>query len=228
MNRRQRRELKRAPLDLQAALDALGPCPDYGPDVATIEQAAIVARARVAWQHRRAGVIEQYRRRSRITDVEVLQAMHSPTVEISVDDNAGKRSTRANITRVRQSEAWRHNLLTPFQRQAEFEIAAVWRARAGQLGVKTASFLRIPPASSQAEHVSMQQVEVELAWLAFLREAKAKRVHVPLVLRLLTEPVTLAQAEFDFRLVPGEAFKAYVAGLDLWCSVRGWAMKRAV
>lgn len=223
MNRRQRRALKRTPLDLQATLDALGPCPDYGPDVATIEQAAAVARARVAWQDRRAAAIEQYRRRSRLSDPEVVQAMHSPTVEISVDDPAGKRSVRANVTRVRLSEAWRHNRLTAMQRQAEAEIEAVWSLRTAGLGLTVSNLARIRGGAVQPQNDGL-----ELAWLDFLREAQRRRVHLRLLLALITTPVTLAQVERDLRLTRGEAFPAFVAGLDLWCQIRGWAIERHV
>jgi hypothetical protein len=225
VNRRQRRALKRTPLDLQAALDALGPCPDYGADVATIEQAAAVARARVAWQAKRAATIEQYRRRSRISDVEVLQAMHSPTVELSVDDPAGKRRTRANLTRVRKSEAWRHNRLTAMQRQAESEIEAVWSIRTAGTGMAISNLQAIHGGGVGSQP---RNDELELAWVDFLREAKAKRLHLRLLLAVITQPVTLADVERDMRLVPGEAFPAFVAGLDLWCAVRGWTIERPV
>ncbi len=49
------------------------------------------------------------------------QETHHPTVEISVDDPESTRKARRNMTRCRQSEAWRHNRLSGMQRDAEKE-----------------------------------------------------------------------------------------------------------
>lgn len=232
MNRRQRREAERAsrlPKDVAAALAALGPCPGYD-GVHTVEAAAVVAKTRVAWQEARREVVETYRRRSRLSDALVVQERHSPTVEISVDDDAGKRTTRANITRVRRSEAWRHNHLTAMQRQAEFEIARIWRYRAGAVAAKSANIGRAPSSRGTTGPVGdegeFRYIELENAWREFVREAPRHSVHVGLVVRLLTDAVTLADVEFEMRIREGEAFRGYTAGLDLWATIRGWTRKK--
>jgi hypothetical protein len=134
---------KRPPRDLREALQAAGPKPDYA-NAHTVEEAAQVARMIVAWHARRAAITEAHRRRSQLSDPGLLQERHSPTVEVAVDDPEEKRRARRNLTRVRQSEAWRHNQLTPMQRQAEGELLTVWKLRTAGLGAVATKYGRVP------------------------------------------------------------------------------------
>jgi hypothetical protein len=226
MNRRQRREARRyanggaAPLHVQ--LRALGPCPDYGPTVATVEDAAAVARARVAWQAARALILAAHRKRSQASDPETLQERHSPTVEISVDDPAGNRRARRNVTRVRQSEAWRHNVLTGMQRQAETEMQTAWRARTIGLGVAGMNLDGVRGTGSTGDAEAERNAELEATWRALANECRRERIPFAVVLAVLTEPRTLAEIERAFRLGAGAALFEYARALDVWAWLRGW------
>jgi hypothetical protein len=218
MSRRKQRAMRKPPAALVEALAALGPPPGYD-GVHTVEDAALVAKARVAWQERRREVTDAHRKRSRVTDVEAMQERHSPTVEIAVDDGAGKR-TRANYTRVRQSESWRHNRLSAMERQAELEMARAWLARTGGLGT-IRSALR-PRLASGGYRESADSPVLESTWLQITREARRRKINFAVVVEVLTEPKTLGQIEHDHRLQNGMAFSFYVRVLGLWCVARGW------
>jgi hypothetical protein len=219
MSRRKQRAMRAPPAALVEALAAVGPEPGYD-DVHTVEDAASVARARVAWQEKRRAVAEAHRKRSRVTDVEAMQERHSPTVEIAVDDGAGKR-TRANYTRVRQSEAWRHNQLSGMQRQAELEMMQAWKNRTAGTGLRTFAQWSGPIDGGHRDDRNDQGV-LELTWLEFVREAKRRRVNRRVIISILTEPRTLGEIEQRHRLQKGRAYTIYVRGLDLWCVLRGW------
>ena len=221
MSRRKQRARRGPPAALADALAAIGPLPGYD-DVHTVEAAATVAKSRVAWQDRRAEVAAAHRKRSRVTDVEAMQERHSPTVEIAVDDGASKR-TRSNYTRVRQSEAWRHNRLSAMERQAEIEMARAWQARTGGLGA-IRSALR-PRLASGGYRESVESSTLESAWLETTREARRRKINFRVVVEILTEPKTLAEVEHDHRLKSGMAFSFYVRALALWCVVRGWVRR---
>lgn len=224
MSRRKQRAMRAPPAALVEALAAVGPEPGYD-GVHTVEDAASVARARVAWQERRRAVTEAHRKRSRVADVEAMQERHSPTVEIAVDDGDGKRRTRSNYTRVRQSEAWRHNQLTGMQRQAEVEMAYAWKCRTAGAQAATVDLANALSKTSGGGTMAERNNLIELAWLDFVRECKRDRIRVALVVEVLTEPKTLREVEKRFRLKPGVAMARYCRALDLWCVVRGWVRR---
>ena len=146
------------------------------------------------------------------------QERHSPTVEIAVDDPEGTRKARRNLTRVRQSEAWRHNRLTGMQRDAEKEMEFAWRQRTAGLGAASSRYGEARGGSSRADLGS----SVDASWLEWAKMAHQRRILVAAVIDCLAEPRTLAEIERTHRMRRGQAFDNYVAGLDLWCEVRGW------
>lgn len=211
--------MRAPPAALRDALDAVGPEPGYDA-VHTIEAAAEVAKSRVAWQERRRAVTEAHRKRSRVGDVEAMQERHSPTVEIAVDDGTDKRRTRSNFTRVRQSEAWRHNRLSAMERQAETEMLRAWQARTSGLGA-IRSALR-PRLASGGFRESVESATLESAWLETVRESRRRKINFAVVVEVLTEPRTLKEIDHAHRLKSGTAFSFYVRGLAVWCVARGW------
>lgn len=220
MNRRQRRELKRAPMDLREALKAAGPKPIID-HAASDEMIEASAAALLAWLRRRTAITETWRKRSRLGDPQLLQERHSPTVEIAVDDPAGKRRTRRNWTRVRQSEAWRHNNLDSMQRQAEAELLAVWTQRTAGLQTHGLRLDRVGPGTPPAFD-DARAIQLDRTWLDWVREAPGRGIDVAAFIMLLTEPRTLVEVERACRMARGEAFEAYRQGLDLWAKLRGW------
>lgn len=151
------------------------------------------------------------------------QELHSPTVEIAVDDPEATRKTRRNLTRVRQSEAWRHNRLTGMQRDAEKEMEFAWRQRTAGLGAAVQRYRESATSRGSSNRVELGS-SVEETWCiwAGLVVAGRGRIVLGAVVDCLAEPKTLAQIERDHRMRRGQAFDNYVAGLDLWCEIRGW------
>ncbi|MFN4017621.1 MAG: hypothetical protein ACK4JB_19935 [Reyranella sp.] len=146
------------------------------------------------------------------------QERHSPTVEIAVDDPEATRKTRRNLTRVRQSEAWRHNRLTGMQRDAEKEMEFAWRQRTAGLGAASPRYGEARGGSNRGDLGS----SIDASWLEWTKMAHDRRILVAAVIDCLAEPRTLAEIERGHRMRRGQAFDNYVAGLDLWCEVRGW------
>lgn len=227
MNRKQRREARRlatdATMPLIDQMRALGPCPDYGPDVCTVEDAAAVARARVAWQGRREAIMLAHRKRSRVSDPQVLQERHSPTVEISVDDPAGNQRARRNVTRIRKSESWRHNTLTAMQRQAESEMQMAWLARTVGAGVAGMNLDGVRGGRGVTTDDSQRSIDLEAAWHGLVRACRRERIPFAVVVAVLTEPRTLAELDRQFRLGEGASMFEYVRALDAWSVLRGWS-----
>ncbi len=146
------------------------------------------------------------------------QELHSPTVEIAVDDPESTKKARRNLTRCRQSEAWRHNRLTGMQRDAEKEMEFAWRKRTPGLG---ASSSRYGEARGGGGGLDLS-ASVEQSWLTWNRLAHLRRILVPAVIDCLAEPRTLGEIEKIHRMRRGQAFTNYASALDLWCLVRGW------
>jgi len=147
------------------------------------------------------------------------QERHSPTVEIAVDDPEAKRRTRRNLTRCRQSEAWRHNRLSGMQRDAEKEMEFAWRQRTAGLGASVSKYGLIPPG----RHTRMDLgSDVETTWIAWAKEAPRRRIMVDAAIDCLAEPLTLAQVELKHRMRRSQAMANYMLALDLWCELRGW------
>lgn len=144
------------------------------------------------------------------------QEAHSPTVEIAVDDPEATRKTRRNLTRVRQSEAWRHNRLTGMQREAEKEMEFAWRQRTAGLGAAMSSY-GLKRGGGRPDNAS-----IDASWGEWVGLAHRRRIMINAVIDCLTEPKTLPQVERDHRMRRGQAFDNYAMGLDLWCEVRGW------
>lgn len=152
------------------------------------------------------------------------QEVHSPTVEIAVDDPESTRKVRRNLTRCRQSEAWRHNQLSGMQRDAEREMEFAWRQRTVGLG---AAVSRYGAARGQTNIASLG-ADADATWREWAREAYQRRIVVAAAIDCLAEPKTLAQVERDHGLPRGRAMANYVGALDLWCELRGWVPRRAV
>ncbi len=146
------------------------------------------------------------------------QERHSPTVEIAVDDPEATRKARRNLTRCRQSEAWRHNRLTGMQREAEREMELALRSRIAGLGTAVS---RYGAARGGGTNIELGSATDSL-WRAWATEAPQRRIMVAVVIECLTEPKTLTDIERDHRMRQGQAFEHYAAGLDLWCELRGW------
>jgi hypothetical protein len=214
------RPTKRPTRDLRAALAVAGPLPLYN-DVHSVEAAAGVAQQRVLWHRQRAAISESHRRRSQLSDPGLCQERHSPTVEIAVDDPEAKRKARRNLTRVRQSEAWRHNRLSTMQRQAESEIALVWQTLIAGLGPVTSAAFRARFGSTAAAAL-IAVVGLEKTWREFVPELRRRRIRFAVILEVLTEPRTLREIETSLRLSHGRALAIYERALDLWCELRGW------
>jgi hypothetical protein len=213
---------RRQSRDLRDALLAAGPKPTYA-NVFTTEQAADVARAILAWHRRRTRITETWRKRSRLSDPELVQERHSPTVEIAVDDPEAKRRVRRNITRVRQSEAWRHNNLDTMQRQAEAEMHSAWRLRTGGLQIRGQRLdLGAAGRPSAIERDTAIMLKLDATWREWIVEAKARGIDRRVIIMVLSEPRTLSEVERACRLPRGAAIEIYRRGLDLWCELRGW------
>jgi len=192
--------------DLNAALDGMGPIADY-------------PEGRIAWWRDRCAMLDRHRRRSRMSDVEALQERNSPTVSIAVDDPEATRRARRNLTRVRQSEAWRHNRLSGQQQTAERELEFAWRHRTHGLGAACSKYGTLPGGGGDRGDLG---ADIDTVWRSWHREAGRRRISQPAFIDLLTEPVTLGQVEKDRRLRRGQAFANYTAALDLWGELRGW------
>jgi hypothetical protein len=200
---------KRRPRDLREALAVAGPQPDE-------------AQQRVLWLRHRAKINDSYRRRTQLSDPILVQERHSPTVEIAVDDPEAKRKARRNHTRVRQSEAWRHNQLSSMQRQAESEILLVWRVLIAGVGSASSSGFKPRFGRVQPTPMLMAALGLERVWRSFVPELRRRRIRFAVLLEVLTEPRTLAEIEHRLRLVRGRALAIYERALDLWCELRGW------
>lgn len=146
------------------------------------------------------------------------QERHSPTVEISVDDPEATRKARRNLTRCRQSEAWRHNRLTSMQREAEREMELAWRSRTAGLG---ASVSKYGPSQGGGGRADVAFASDD-TWREWAELAPKRRIMVAVVIECLTEPKTLGEIERGHRMRDGHAFLHYATGLDLWCELRGW------
>ena len=191
--------------DVNAELDALGPVADY-------------PAGRIAWWRDRVAIIDRHRKRSRVTDVERAQERHSPTVEIAVDDPEATRKVRKNLTRVRQSEAWRHNQLSGLQREAEREIELAYRANGGP----QAAVAKYGSVGGQGDGGIELSAEIAAAWRDWNVETGRRRINKWVVIDCVSEPRTLAEIERSRRLAPGKALSHYTRGLSLWCELRGW------
>lgn len=161
---------------------------------------------------------KKLRPKRRPNDALEWQERHSPTVEIAVDDPEATRKTRRNLTRVRQSEAWRHNRLTGMQRDAEKEMEFAWRQRTAGLGAASSRYGEARGGSNRAD----LGASIDEAWSKWSALTVPRRIMRAAVIDCLAEPKSLAQIERDHRMRRGQAFDNYVAGLDLWCEVRGW------
>jgi hypothetical protein len=212
----QKKLLRSAP-DWKTMIATLGPIPNFKSGM-SIAELGDIAKARVLWQRQLRELVETRRRSARISDPELLQESHSPTVEIAVDDPEATRKVRRNITRVRQAEAWRHNRLSGMQRDAEREMEFAWRQRTAGLGAASSRYGESRGASNRADLGS----SVDASWCEWAKLTIGRRIMIAPVIDCLSEPKTLAQVERDHRMRRGQAFDNYVLALDLWCEVRGW------
>lgn len=137
------------------------------------------------------------------------------TVEISVDDPDDVKKRRKNTTRVKQSEAFRHNKLDGMQREACREMVIAWQTRTMGLG----------PSRSKYGFTGggmRDSYQLDEEWKNWLAAAVDRRIMVAVVIECLVEPKTLTQIEHDHRLRRGQALIQFTAGLDLWAELRGW------
>lgn len=144
------------------------------------------------------------------------QERHSPTVEIAVDDPDSTRRTRRNLTRCRQSEAWRHNQLDSMQRDAWSEMALAYQARTVGLGPSRSKY---GPSGGGGRP---DNVVLDQAWKDWCAAAVDRRIMVSAVIDCLVEPLTLAQVERNHRMRRGQAMDQFLKALQLWAELRGW------
>lgn len=145
------------------------------------------------------------------------QEMHSPTVEIAVDDPEATRKTRRNLTRCRQSEAWRHNRLDGMQRDAWMEMARAYQIRTTGSRPSRSSWGPRIGGGAPADNIALEQT-----WREWCAAAVDRRIMVSAVIDCLVEPRTLAEIERDHRMRRGQAMGQFVLALHLWAELRGW------
>lgn len=152
-------------------------------------------------------------------DVLDWQERHNPTVEIAIDDPDATRKVRRNLTRCRQSEAWRHNQLNGMQRDAEREMELAYRLRTVGLGATSS---RVGGIGGITSHQFELGAKIDATWRAWARRTRQRRIRLNVVIDCLSEPMTLPQIEARYRIRRGSALVHYGRGLDLWCELRGW------
>ncbi|WP_319798313.1 hypothetical protein [Nitrobacter sp.] len=209
--------------DLQEQLRRLGRYPRIaGPYDPQLDDIEALAKRQLDWHLQRARIIETWRKRSRLTDAEEVQARNNPTEDISVDLPEGRKRVRRNETRVRQSEAWRYKQLSPMQRQAESEMGLAWHALTAGLGPAVSRYGAIGGGSGDRQSLS---ADLEATWLEFMKEAHRRRINVAVVLDCMTEPKTLPEIEKARKMKPGKALATYQTALDVWSELRGWTKR---
>lgn len=177
---------------------------------------------RVTWHDRRRVITDRHVRISRQSgDALEVQERHSPTIEIAVDDSEGRRRARRNLTRVRQSEAWRHNQLSTLQRQAEGEMRDAFEARIAGLKIAAMNFERVSLGVDDRGPTG-RAIDADARWRAWFSVARKKKIATSVVIDCLAALVTLADIEKAYRKGNGWALGHYQRGLDLWAVMRGW------
>jgi hypothetical protein len=215
---------------LRAQLEALGARPVVtGREKPERLEAVLLSAA--AWDKRRATIIERAFRRPELLDAEDWQEVHSPTTLVAANDPEVTKSIRRNMTRIRQAEAWRQNMLSPLQQSAERELSAAYQARVQGTGAKAAKLMRVSPGRSYESHTPYAATldATFRAWVVDCRrrigtggKGRKRRNALSVIFDILTEPLTLRDVERRHNLGQGEAFSLYLQGLDLWCGLRGW------
>jgi hypothetical protein len=216
---------KRAPKSVREVDDRLrrlGPYPLAEGPYDDLDYDALTRR-RLDWTAQRRYLLALRHELGKKTDNDAIQA--KATVEVAVDDPESKRKARKNLTRVKQSEAWRYRQLTPMQRQAEGEMILTWRTMTVGLGTASAKYGSFAPGHGGGEHEL--SVALKAAWANWLKLAKSSHISFSVVLDCLVEPKTLTDIEKERRLDAGQALAIYQQGLDLWCTLRGWVRQRA-
>lgn len=212
-------------VSLQDQLRRLGRFPrPSGPYDPMLLDVDLLAKRQLDWFVQRERIVETWRKRSKLGDAEETQARNNPTEDISVDYSEGEKKARKNVTRVRQSEAWRYKQLTPMQRQAESEMLLAWKSITAGLGTSSSRYGE--PGGKGIDRQSLS-ADIDAIWVEFMKEARLRKINVSVVLECLTEPKTLPEIERAKRLRPGSALATYQAGLDVWCALRGWTRRQA-
>lgn len=145
------------------------------------------------------------------------QELHSPTVEIAVDDPEATRKARRNLTRCRQSEAFRHNRLDGMQREALVEMDRAYRMRTSGVGPARSSY---GPRNGRGE--PPDNAGLESMWVDWCTKAVDRRIMVPPVMDCIFDTKTLTEIERDHRMRRGQALGQLVLALGLWAELRGW------
>lgn len=177
-----------------------------------------LTRRRLDWMAQRSRLLAELTE-ARKSDTEAVKAANAPTVEVAVDDPEAKKRARRNLTRVRQSEAWRHKQLTPMQRQAEIEMALAWK-------VQTQGTTAVSPkygAVGGGRDGFAISAAMDATWRDWMAKAKGRAVNVGAFIDCLVEPKTLAGIERERKFKRGSVLPMYKTGLNLWCELRGWA-----
>lgn len=209
---------ERSVLDIDAKLRLLGPYPMATGPCDDLDYDALTRR-RLDWTAARSKLLAQKHEASRITDIDAIKAKNAPTVEVSIDDPEAKKRARKNLTRVRQSEAWRYKQLSPMQRQAEIEMETAWKARTTGLD---AAVSRYGSYATGTPSVHEMGAAIDRTWRDWINEARLRGVVVNVVIECFSQPKTLPDIEHEYRLRPGAALSHYQRGLDIWCELRGW------
>jgi hypothetical protein len=177
---------------------------------------------RHAWANERQRLRDAIRHRDAKRQPDV-QERNFPTVEVAVDLPEGVRRIRRNLTRARQSEAWRHTRLDALQVQAQAEMETAWRSVAGPLARLVGRYGLLSGGSVNLLDLFAHAQQTLRDWMT---ESRRRRLRVEVVLDCLLEPLTLPEIEKRRRLKPGDALEIYQAGLDLWSELRGWLRPR--
>lgn len=168
------------------------------------------------WQAYR---LEWIRKRNQLQDAirqRDAKRVVDDTVEIAADDPDDLKKVRKNLARAKQSEAWRHNKLTPMQRDAAHEMTLAWQSRTVGLGPSRSKYGAVGGGAMPESY------KLDKEWKDWLAAAVDRRIMIGPVIDCLTEPMTLPEIERKHRMRRGQAMDQFISALDLWCELRGW------
>ncbi len=161
------------------------------------------------WRRQRADLIAAIGRRDR-------KRLEDDVVEVVADDPEDTKKRRRNLTRCKQSEAFRHNRLTAMQQEACREMAIAWQGRRMGRGPSRSRYGMMGGGEPPDTYL------VDQKWQEWCAAAVDRRIMVGVVIDCIAEPKTLTQIERDHRLRRGQALDQFCRGLDLWAELRGW------
>ncbi len=147
-----------------------------------------------------------------------FQERHSPTESVQVR-GSGNRQVETSQRRIVDARLWES--MSGAQQGAALEIALSYETMGRGMGYVVSNWQRIPGARGQS-NVAEAHARLIRGYIEWTTACHKQKISHSMIIDVLVYGIALSKQDRDRRVRKGASRANYLAGLSLYCKMKGW------